>query len=170
MMIMKKSFRLFTYNHIIWVLVMGIFLNLIYIAYLTLYPFRTIDFSNTPFCVLNNSSCERNSSGDYTKPHRPMLRAGELLKYEVDYCRYTRADSHIVRTLIGPTLVTIANTTGNSGLGCRRTTSSTVVIPSYVPPGTYHINLHFCWQVTALHNICKTVSTENFTVAGSVDD
>lgn len=127
--------------------VLGIFLNLAYIGYLLFFPFKTIEFKNKPFPVLNSP-----------------VSAGTVVKYKVDYCRYTNVPSQVTRTLVGPTLVTISEDSASTDVGCRSLVSSTVLIPDYVPEGIYHVKLNFCWQVNPLRNICEETGTQDFRV------
>lgn len=144
---MKNFLCIFTRTRLIWFLVVGIFLNLSYIAYLAFYPFKTVSFNNLPFPVLDQP-----------------VHAGDALLYEADYCRYTKVPSHLTRTLIGPTVITIAEDTSITDVGCRKIKVKNTVIPSYAPPGTYYLKITVCYQVTPLHNICHEIRTIDFKV------
>lgn len=144
---MKRLFGYITYYKVLWVLALGIILNITYILYLAYYPFKTIEFRNRPFPIANKT-----------------IHPGDTLSYVVDYCRYTNVASRFSRTLIGPTLTTLVETTSTTPTGCRISQVSNTVIPSYVTPGEYYLEINACWQVNPLKNVCKTVQTEKFNV------
>lgn len=128
------------------IMVSGIFLGLLIFAYWILFPFKTVKFFNEPF------------------PVNTPVHAGQLMSYQVNYCRYTTAAAQFTRTLTGPTLVTIVDSSAVSPKGCRTVTVSNTVIPSYVLPGTYHMNIHACFHINPLRNICKDMKTQDFKV------
>ncbi len=140
--------RFLNFGNIVLILVIGIFLNFIYIGYLAFHSFKTVEFKNEPFPVLNQ------------QPVKP----GELLDYQVDYCRYTKTPSQLTRTLVGPTIITIVQDTATSDVGCRKVNVTNTVIPSYTPSGKYYLKINICFQVNPLRNICQQVRTQSFKV------
>lgn len=140
--------RLLSFQTAVWILVAGILFNVTYIGFLALYPFKTIEFHNEPFPIMN------------TQP----IKAGEPLQYVVDYCRYTDVPSHLTRTLTGPTVITIVQDTATADTGCQKVTVTNTVIPSYAPAGKYYLKIEVCYQVNPLRNICHQVRTKEFEV------
>jgi hypothetical protein len=148
--------RVMSFNFLVAFLVTGIVLMVLYLSYIALFPFRTLDVKNQPLPIINS----RHLSG-YSLP---TIKAGDTLIYKSDYCRYTRVPSTLVRTIIGPTVITIAQDNGTSDTGCHTVEVANTVIPSYAPPGIYYLKISVCFQVTALQNKCQKIRTEDFEV------
>lgn len=144
-MIKFKSF--FSYSHVIWLLVAGIFLNVAYILYLGLYPFRTVEIFNAPVPVTNS----------------PVL-AGSVVEYKVDYCRYTDKPAQVTRTLVGKTVTTLVDFTSTASKGCKTVTVANTIIPNYVMSGPYHLEINACFNTTPLQSRCTKYNTQNFQV------
>lgn len=144
-----KGIRSFNVTAVIWLLMMGIMLNVSYVGYLAFWSFPTADFKNVPFPVLN---------GQPVKP-------GDVLSYQVDYCRYTSASADVIRTLVGPSIITIVQDTSITDTGCRKIIVTNTVVPSYAPPGKYHLKITVCYRVNPLRNICHNLKTEEFVVS-----
>lgn len=138
---------LVTFNKIVWLLILGIALNVGYIGYLKLYPFQTVTYNKLPWPVKNSP-----------------VKAGEPLIYTVDYCRYTTLDAHFTRTLVGQTVITFPEQNSNIAPGCRVIDVKNTTIPSYVPPGTYHLELSVCFKFNPIRQICHYPKTEDFEV------
>lgn len=149
---MRRFTPIFTFGRLLWILTIGIFLNVAYIGYMRFYPFKTVDVYNNPFPVVN----------------KPVM-AGGVLAYEVNYCRFTDAVAHSSRTLIGPTIITISETDTSTDAGCRKTTITNTIIPSYAPPGIYYLKIDSCYLVNPLRNICHHFKTEEFEVTKMVE-
>lgn len=141
---MSKVFRQAT---LAWLFVVGIVVNLSYIAYLGVYPFKTIDYYNLPFPVVHK----------VVSPTDPLL-------YTVDYCRYTDSQATVTKTLQGASVITISQQSTSLLRGCHKTTVSNVFIPSYTPKGEYTLLITSCYQINPLRNICHQLSTESFEV------
>lgn len=162
-----KSFlsRLLNYGRVVWLLVALIGVNVGYLSYLAYFPFKTIEIKKQPFCVVNNTDCDMDSRGNYIHPHNPQLMAGDVLVYQVDYCRYTKVPSKTTRTLIGPALLTINISEATTDPGCRVVNVTNAVIPPYVPEGIYYLKITTCFQVSPLQNDCDhQYRTEDFKV------
>jgi hypothetical protein len=124
------------------------FFTLIYIGYLIFYPFKTVDYVNTPFPVLN--------------PNK-TVQMGDAVRYRVSYCRYTPLVTNVTRLLENDIIYNLTSGTINTPVGCG-TTVNTVLIPKGVIPGIYRIVSTATWRLNPLREINKTVETESFTV------
>lgn len=165
---MRRLLRwLIDYNKVIWILIIGIFINAVYIAYIAFYPFKTVEFYNSPFPIVNNLNGQEIEDAEQ-RDILKQVKAGEVLKYYVDYCRHTEVPTQFTRTLRGPTTVTItADATATSRKGCYQTTSADTLIPDYILPGKYHLDINLCWQVTPLQKSCEQLRTQDFEVLAS---
>lgn len=136
-----------TFGRTVFLLLFGILLNVSYIAYLKLWPVQTVHYNNDTFEIKNSP-----------------LHAGDTLIYEVDYCRYTRLDAHFTRTLVGDSIITFPEQNSNVEPGCRKVEVRNTTIPSYVPPGRYHLELTVCFDINPIRTICHYPKTEEFEV------
>lgn len=127
-----------------------------YIVYLALYPFKTIDFTNQPFPIV--SQLTNAESG------LRQVYAGQILEYEVSYCRHTHAVAESSRTLVGPILITLTKTESRTDVGCQRTVVSNTIIPSYALPGKYHLQINVSYKVNPFQTIDKQIRTEDFEI------
>lgn len=138
-----------TFVKVALLLVVGIFLNLGYLAYLRYWPVKGVEINNSPVPVLNSP-----------------IKAGDVLAYEVDYCRYTDVPSYFTRTLQGPALITIAQGSGKGEKGCHKTRIQNTTIPTYTPSGKYFLSVDICNRLTPLQNKCSHYQTQEFQVIG----
>lgn len=139
--------RRLTWSKVVILLLVGIFLNVVYIAYLAFYPFRSIKVNVNPAKVITKT-----------------VQAGAPLIYELDYCRYTDVPAQFVRTLRGPTLITLNVGFGQGAMGCQTIRVNNTVIPDYALPGKYHLEVTSCYKVSPLQNRCINFRTEDFMV------
>lgn len=138
---------IFSYTHLVWFLILGIFLNVGYILYLALYPFKTVEIYNAPVPVLNSP-----------------VPAGGVVSYEINYCRFTDKTAKVTRTLVGKSVTTLADFTATSRKGCHDTKVANTILPTYTEPGTYHLEVNACFNVNPIRNECTNFSTKDFQV------
>jgi hypothetical protein len=119
-----------------------------YVLFYSLYPFQTVDYSNSPFPILNENK---------------IVRAGEEIKYEVKYCRYTDLVTHATRSLENDRIYTFQNIDVKSPEGCH-TSITGVLIPKDITPGTYKLVSTLTWNINAFRAVVKQVETEEFIV------
>jgi len=132
------------------------FVLMVYFAWLAFWPFKGIDIYVQPYPVVT-----------------PTVVAGEQVKYEIDYCRYTDVDSHVVHQLVhGVEIIRIPATdtrltSTSDGLRLREgcdTATKAVHIPPYIEPGEYKLVEIVSYGVNFLQTITYTFETEPFTV------
>ena len=123
-----------------------IFLGIFYIFFLLFYPFKTLTV---------------NSSHALNTP-----KAGEVLMYEVDYCKYTTAPATVFRTLHTvdetsivpfPAVDTISIT------GCNKVSVPLQLYPS-TPPGAYYLQVDVQFKINALREIHYQFRTNPFKI------
>jgi hypothetical protein len=119
-----------------------------YIAFYSLYPFRTVEYLNSPFPILNPDQ---------------VVVAGSDVSYVVDYCRYTDLPTHVTRSLVNEIIYTLPSVDVKSPEGCE--SSVTIVsIPKEIAPGKYHLESSLSWNINGFRVVTKQVRTQEFTV------
>lgn len=79
----------------------------------------------------------------------PVVHPGDILRYELDYCKFTNITPSSKSQLIDGQIIPLTPPTGaQSGLpvGCHKTVRE-VVIPETVNPGRYYYNKELDYQV-----------------------
>jgi len=118
----------------------------IYLGYLMIYPFKTLEVYSA--VAINEP------------------KAGEVLLYEVDYCKYTTAPTIVYRTLRSvdeksmipfPAVDTITST------GCKKTSIPLQLLDT-VPAGKYYLNINITFKVNAFREINYQFKTKPFNV------
>lgn len=139
--------------------IVGAFATIITLGILWLYPWHAVDVYNQPYLLEDTE-----------------IEAGEWIKYQVEYCRYTDVDSRVTHDLISglgavysinPDIQTNA-TTDTDGIrlteGCGVVTKA-VFIPDFVPAGTYKLRETVTYPINFLHTTPPYIfETEEFTV------
>ncbi len=121
-----------------------------YSLYSAFWPFRTLEPRVQPYRILTS-----------------VVRGGQPLIYEADYCKRTNAPAVVTRTLYGDTgtFISLPTIATNLPPGCHVVQSATTVVPATAPPGRYTLELTLTYHVNALRDITVKVRTEKFTVA-----
>lgn len=139
---MQKSFQITVYFTIFLM-----FVVLGYFAYLTLYPFKTLDVKSTTILT-------------------PIVKAGDVLMYRVDYCKHTDKSATVFRTLhsVDETrLVPFPSVSTVTLLGCH---SADIPLQTFssIPPGEYYLLIDAVFELTSQRTIHKIIKTDTFTI------
>jgi hypothetical protein len=118
------------------------------LLFYTFWPYHIADIKNAPYPILNENK---------------TVRSGELLKHEVDYCKYLEIGSDTSKQFINGLIYTVPTTYNDNPVGCSKTVFSTV-IPPELPPGEYILTITKTYHVNPIRDIVFTNSTEKFTV------
>lgn len=114
---------------------------LLWIDYSLFWPIKTIEIQNysdtNPIPILNE-----------------VVRPGESLQYELDYCKYTSVTGVIHRSFIDGQIITLQDSFGKLPTGCHKTILKTAVVPETINPGRYYLDVTADYPV----NILRTVS------------
>lgn len=112
---------------------------------------------------------------DAIQPYKvvnPVVEAGDILRYEVEYCKYLDVAPNIVHQVIGDTSVRVSNGTISIELldiglriqeGCGGIVKG-IVIPPKLPSGVYYIEEHITYPVNILRIEKYLFKTEKFEV------
>lgn len=134
------------------ILVYIVFAFAIYAVWALLWPVQTIEIKNFSF-----------DAPVYVET--PVLHAGDLLTYELDYCKQTDIVPIARRQLIDGQTIPLTATSGGSGLalGCHKTTRS-IEIPETVNPGRYYLNVYLDYRINPFRTETVRYYTQYFQV------
>jgi hypothetical protein len=121
-----------------------------YVLFFTYYPFRTVEYLNSPFPVLN--------------ANKTVPAGGELI-YQVNYCRHTSLPSLVTRNLVNDVLYTLSDAIVNAPPGCN-IINTVVKIPKDIISGKYVLKSTITWNINTFRSITVRTETEEFTVVG----
>lgn len=120
---------------------------LILLIYWSAYPYKLIDFEKEPFKVSTK-----------------QVKAGGTLIYKVPFCKYTPIRPSITRVFSNDILYTQPVVTAIANpLGCH-TNNIQAYVPKELPPGIYHLNTIYRYQVNPIRTIDISTETEQFEV------
>lgn len=137
------------------VLVLLAFLGALYVFWCIFIPVKTL--------VINNFS--------YTAPihvETPTLHAGDVLKYKLDYCKYTDAPAVGRRLLVDGQQIPLTNPKISSPLlkGCH-IIERDVPIPDTVNPGRYYLDVEIDYYMNPVRIERVYYYTEYFQIVGN---
>lgn len=134
------------------------------LAYFTFYPYKTIEIFNQPVPVLNDIP----------------VRAGEVVFYKTQFCKYTNVFATISRHLTGSNGLTITQGSQRSDLPatlvgddpaypCSKTNpltriSGSFIVPENIPAGIYHLKVIAEYQVNPLRKLPYIFETQEFKI------
>ena len=125
-----------------------LYILLFYAGYLVFWPTKSL--------VVNNP---------IMKVDTPVVKRGDALIYDFNYCRYDIFGATIYRTVYGDNniiyLLAAVNTVTYPG--CRNV-KIYLMIPATIPPGTYHVEMLVNVQVNLLKVISVQSRTNDFQV------
>lgn len=121
---------------------------ILYVLFLLFWPFKTLEFNQPMLKVLNTDH---------------VVKQGEDLKYEVDYCRFTTKQARIVRNLQDGILYILPTEYTQQPTGCQ-VVYLTIEIPKAVAPGKYTLHQSIEFELNPLRTDQKEINSEPFTV------
>lgn len=133
-------------NKLVWLTLVTGMLVMLYVIYLIVWPIEAIHVNVEPARILT-----------------PIVKAGDTVTFELDYCRYTDVPSTLSRSIRGKSVYHYEPFTTVGKPGCRILDIS-VVLPEDIKPGSYYILTINETQVNQLHKITTPFETEPFTV------
>jgi hypothetical protein len=116
-------------------------------AYWLIRPYKPIVFNNLPIKVDNK-----------------IVKAGEMLTYDVDYCKYSNLLPDVSRYFVDQIVYLLpAETALAKQEGCHIIKIQTPVPPT-LPPSTYYLKLTYRYHVNPIKTFDVSVETERFQV------
>lgn len=130
--------------NLVLVLLIGYVLLHVYWAF---YPYKTVVINNSPYPT-----------------EKTEYKAGETVKYTVDYCKFVDMPSKLSKTLVGATYYVAPTQLSNaSGVGCNVITSS-FKLPQDVNTGVHKIEIVSEFQVNPDRMIHVDSETQEFDI------
>ena len=126
------------------ILVAGFILLLIFWS---VYPYRPIQFKNLPYKVKNK-----------------VIKAGGVLEYTSDYCKYTNEIPSTIRSFVNDIIYNLpVGQATKKPIGCAKSTFI-LLVPKELPPSIYILKTTYTYKVNPIRNIVVTNDTEKFEV------
>lgn len=124
---------------------MGI-ITVLTVLFWLLYPYNPIVFNDSVFPILNKT-----------------VKAGGRLSYTSDYCKYTNLTAVVSRTFVNGLIFITPPSITKRPSGCHMI-SVEVPIPHELPPGKYHLENIYSYQVNPIRTVTVFQNTEEFEV------
>ncbi len=132
----------------------AIFVVLVLVAYWSFYPYKPFTAQVQPFQIMDEDG---------------ILKAGDNIIYQSSTCRDYEGEVRVNRVLVNDILVEYTPYTYyENGIGCMDFDDHSVVIPTSVPNGKYHLEITLTVRVNPIRVISTTFMTEEFEVRNPV--
>ena len=118
-----------------------------YLWYLFFWPITVITANVQPYRVLT-----------------PVVYAGGNITYQVNACKVLGIPAAVVRTFEDDIGYPSISGTNNIPIGCHKT-NVTIPVPTFIPPGKYHIKLDAIYTINSFRTETQAFNTAEFTVA-----
>lgn len=94
------------------------------------------------------------------------VRAGDLISYTTDYCKYLPIKAEVLRQLVNSTTIPLEEYDSNAEAdGCHYgVEAKPSILPSYISPGEYHLQIHYLYRPYPWRTIDYSFDTEFFKV------
>lgn len=91
-------------------------------------------------------------------------KAGELLKYKVDRCKYIDQGAVISKSFIDGIIYQMPNVWSDVGKGCEKDQVIAVEVPENLPSGEYYLNVLIVYEVNPIRKERVQFRTPKFIV------
>jgi len=91
------------------------------------------------------------------------VKQGELLYYQMDYCKYTDIAPTVQRQFVDGIIYAVPASSAQLKRGCGTLTNS-IKIPQSLPVGEYYIHTTVIYKMNPIRTIANEYVTEKFTV------
>jgi hypothetical protein len=112
------------------------------------YPYKTIEFKNVPFPILNENK---------------TVKQGDRGRYLVEACKYTNESPSVTKKFIDGVIYETVPQPGTIPLGCHETIMD-VYIPRAIPTGKYKVQVVAQFRVNPIRTITVISYTEEFNI------
>lgn len=129
-----------------WMMLIVMLLGLGVLAYWHFYPYQTVTVNVQPMKILT-----------------PEVKAGGVVRWEIDLCKHTNTPTVIDRRLVDGTVVSYPEKVATAGKGCV-VLQVAEEVPAYVEPGTYYIEEIGSNKVSPIKTVYRKYRTEDFQV------
>lgn len=97
------------------------------------------------------------------KVSEKVIKQGDLLRYEIDYCKYTNVIPRVERQFIDGIIYAVPQGNAQLKRGCGKVMNS-IQIPNALPPGNYYVQMSVTFKMNPIRTITKVYVTEKFQV------
>jgi hypothetical protein len=111
-----------------------------------IYPYEPLKINTQPLRVLTKE-----------------VRGGDILIYEIDYCKLSDRTVRISRSFIDGITFSTPDFRTKNLLGCR-TSFVSIEVPPTLPAGKYYLKIDYTYQVNPIREVVVNALTERFTV------
>ena len=112
------------------------------------YPYKTFEANTQPFPIVSHE-----------------VRAGDAVVFYSDTCRYVTGNVDVHIALVDGVLISFPDRTFYQEIiECKAYNNASIVIPTTVPVGTYHLEITSTMQVNPIRKISTKFITEKFNV------
>lgn len=124
------------------------FTMVVVIGFWLVYPYKTIEFKNVPFPILNEGK---------------VVKQGDRARYLVEACKYSKDAPVVTKNFIDGVIYSTTPVPGAIPLGCNKTIMD-IYVPRAIPAGTYSVQIIARFKVNPLRTITIISNTENFNI------
>ena len=122
------------------------FIFVLLVLFWLIFPYEPLSINNHPYPVLNKE-----------------VKKGDVLLFEVDYCKLTDKKATITRRFIDSLLYVMPDITAVNEMGCRRQLVSEE-IPQNLPAGEYVMDFYYTYKVNPIREVTVHARTQKFQV------
>jgi hypothetical protein len=95
---------------------------------------------------------------------KKVYAPGEEIRYTISYCKSREIVGTVYRTIVNSVRIAYTPTQSNLPAGCREVTVAGNVIPLFLDPGTYHLEVTGEYQVNPLRKDINSWRTVDFEI------
>jgi hypothetical protein len=131
-----------------WLILALVLIEIIVVIFWLVYPYKLIDFKNSPFPVLNENL---------------TVKSGDRMSYLIDYCKYTDEMPRVIKYFVDGVVLEINTVDGVLEKGCHKTVLD-VYIPRAIAASSYSVKIVATFKPNPIREIKYVTKTLNFTV------
>jgi len=92
-----------------------------------------------------------------------VVKQGDLLQYEMEYCKYTDTKAIVSRQFIDGIIYSVPESTALLNRGCGKLLNS-IEVPKNLPPGDYYMKSIVTFEMNPIKTVVNEYKTEMFKV------
>jgi hypothetical protein len=100
------------------------------------------------------------------KVDKEVYKPGDRITYTFDYCKDRDMIGLISKALVNDIRIVYTSIHSNLSVGCHKATIGSVIIPEYVPDGSYHLEVTGEYQINPIRTYTVFLQTVEFTIKG----
>lgn len=118
--------------------------------YAIYWPVKTLDIYNYKNGVVETKS--------------QTYKLGELIDYELDYCKAKAYPAVVSRTLVDGQVIALSDEKGYLPVGCHKLTIMTSQVPLTINPGRYYLDITITYKINIFRTETVHYKTNYFNV------